>query len=258
MDSLSQDQEHELTTETRIDHDDVLSFLAGIENDSIDYINTDPPYFIGYDDGKGWDSAWANENEYLEWCREWTNELVRVLRPGRMMTVWGTLKTDTFLKYKINVLNEFSELFGQNEIVWSYNWGGRSPSNFARKHEYAWSYSKGQEFLFNADDVRVDRKMKTNPRTGKAFTKGTIPTSVWEQNNHTASKDFVNWHPTTKNLTVLERMIRAYSNESDTVLDCFSGSGSTAVAALRCHRNFIGSEIDREYYEKSLDRVARG
>ena len=55
----------------------------------------------------------------------------RVLKPDRMMVVWGTLKTDTFLKYKLNILNEIPSLTGQNEIIWSYNWGGRQKKNFA-------------------------------------------------------------------------------------------------------------------------------
>jgi DNA modification methylase len=147
-------------------------------------------------------------------------------------------------------------MYGQNEVIWSYNWGGRAKTNFARKHEYAWCYSKGKDFLFNADDIRVERKVKKNIRTGKEHTQGTIPTCVWEKNNHTTSKDFIGWHPTTKNLYVLERIIRAYSNEGDDVLDIFSGSGSTAVACIRSNRNFSGCELDQEYYDKSLIRIA--
>lgn len=240
----------------QLELNNAVDFLSTVDSGSIDYINVDPPYYIGFDGGKGWDSQWKTEQEYLDWCLLWTTELVRVLKPGCMMTVWGTLKTDTFLRYKLDILNSFADMYPQTEIVWSYNWGGRTRKNFARKHEYAWNYSKGEDFLFNADDVRVERKMKTNPRSGKSFEKGTIPTAVWEQNNHTGSKDFVNWHPTTKNLVLLERMIKAYSHPGDTVLDCFSGSGSTAISALRSGRNFIGCEADESYYEQSVERIS--
>jgi len=101
----------------------------------------------------------------------------------------------------------------------------------------------------------VERKMKVNMRTGEDFTQGTIPTCVWEKNNHTTSKDFCGWHPTTKNLEVLERIIRAYTNPNDIVLDIFMGSGSTAIAAERCGRRYLGSERDKEYYQKSLERI---
>lgn len=244
-----------------IENKDCLEYLSTIPSDSVDMVLTDPPYFIGFDGGKGWDKQWKDETEYLEWCRQWSNECVRVLKPYRMMIVWGTLKTDTFLKYKL-MLSENNDLVSQNEIIWSYNWGGRSKDNFARKHEYAWCYSKrlgfadpDAKFLFNDDDIRVERKVKKNLRTGQAYEKGTIPTCVWEKNNHTTSKDFCGWHPTTKNLEVLDRMIRAYTNPGDTVLDIFMGSGSTAIAANRCGRLYRGCERDPEYYNKSLERI---
>ena len=79
-----------------------MKLLSTIESDSIDLILTDPPYFIGFDGGKGWDSQWKTEKEYLDWCHQWTQECVRVLKPNRMMVVFGTLKTDTFIHYKLN------------------------------------------------------------------------------------------------------------------------------------------------------------
>jgi adenine-specific DNA-methyltransferase len=233
---------------------DCIALLKDIESSSIDLILTDPPYFIKFDGGKGWDSQWKNETEYLEWCEKWTKECSRVLKKNKMMCVFGTLKTDTFLRYKLNILNNIKELFSQNEIIWSYNWGGRTKSNFARKHEYIWCYSKGDNFLFNAKDITVERKQKINIRTGKPFENGTIPTCVWEKNNHTKSKEYINWHPTQKPLEILERIIKAYTNTKEIVLDIFSGSGSTMIACNNTNRKFIGCEISKEFYEKSLER----
>lgn len=232
---------------------DCLEYLSTLEDNSVDLVLTDPPYYIGFDGGKGWDSQWKTEQEYLDWCDEWTRECVRVLKPNRMLVVFGTLKTDTFIKYKLNT-NNIEPLCGQNEIIWSYNWGGRTKANFARKHEYAWCWSKGEEFLFNADDVRVERKQKINIRTGKAHEKGTIPTCVWEKNNHTTSKEYVNWHPTQKPFMILERIIEGYTNKGDFVIDIFSGSGSTAIACDNVGRKFGGCELDTEYYNLSQDR----
>ena len=79
---------------------DCLEYLKTLENDSVDLVLTDPPYFIGFDGGKGWDSQWKSEDEYLVWCADWTQECIRVLKPNRMLIVWGTLKTETFIKYK--------------------------------------------------------------------------------------------------------------------------------------------------------------
>jgi DNA modification methylase len=237
-----------------LSNQDCLEYIKSIPDNSVDLVLTDPPYFIGFDGGKGWDSQWGSEIEYLEWCDKWTEECVRVLKPERMLVVFGTLKTETFLLYKLRTTDHNPVLTPQNEIVWSYNWGGRGKNNFARKHEYAWCWSKGKQFLFNADDVRVERKVSKNLRTGKAYEKGTIPTCVWEKNNHTTSKEYVNWHPTQKPLMILERIIKAYTNPGDTVLDIFSGSGSTMIAAAQSDRNFLGCELDKSYYDKSLER----
>lgn len=232
---------------------DALNLLKRIDTDTVDLIIADPPYYKITKEK--WDNQWNTEQEYLDWCKEWTTECVRVLRPGRCLYVWGTTKTDTFLRYKLNVLNSFSELTYQNWIIWHYDWGGRSRKTFARKHEDLFMYSKGKSFLFNADSIRVPYKVKTNVNR-KAVNNplGKIPTDVWEKNNHTTSKEYVNWHSTQKPLMLLERIIKANSNENDLVLDPFSGSGSTMIASANTGRSFIGSEIDGNYYSKSIER----
>tara|TARA_R100000951_G_scaffold70749_1_gene59648 strand:- start:1135 stop:1977 length:843 start_codon:yes stop_codon:yes gene_type:complete len=268
-----------------IENKDCLEYLKTLDDNSVDLVVTDPPYSIGFDGGKGWDSQWKTEHDYLYWCEEWTSECVRVLKPNRMFIVWGTLKTETFLRYKLQTTDNHAVLTPQNEIIWGYNWGGRSKTNFARKHEYAWCWSKGEDFLFNDKEIRIPRKVNKNMNLEKKllgeyksqnpdatkkeiaeykshhidpktkFTDGTIPTCIWEKNNHTTSKDYCGWHPTTKNLEIMERIIRAYTLEGDTVLDIFMGSGSTAIAAKRSDRKYIGCERDSEYYDKLQQRL---
>ncbi|MDE6679591.1 MAG: site-specific DNA-methyltransferase, partial [Ruminococcus sp.] len=63
------------------------------------------------------------------------------------------------------------------------------------------------------------------------------------------------FHPTQKPVTLLEELIIKHSNENDTVLDCFSGSGSTAVASFYQNRNFLGCELSQEYFNKSVSRL---
>lgn len=62
-------------------------------------------------------------------------------------------------------------------------------------------------------------------------------------------------HPTQKPVELMEYLIKTYTNESDTVLDNTMGSGSTGVAAVSCSRNFIGIEMDREYYQVAEKRI---
>ena len=240
----------------RLENKDCLELLKDLDDNSIDLVVVDPPYFeIVKND---WDNQWKSEQEYLEWCKEWTKECFRVLKPGRCFYVWGTTKTDTFLKYKLEVLNNIDNAHYHNWIIWSYDWGGRTKKTFARKHEDLLMYSKGKDFTFNADDVRIPYKVKTNVRKGATNNPlGKIPTDVWEKNNHTTSKEYCGWHPTQKPISLLERVIKANTNEGDTVLDVFSGSGSTAIASKRTNRNFIGCELDKEYFTKSLERIEK-
>jgi DNA modification methylase len=240
----------------RLENKDCLKLLKDLDDNSIDLVVVDPPYFeIVKND---WDNQWKSEQEYLEWCKEWTKECFRVLKPGRCFYVWGTTKTDTFLKYKLEVLNNIDNAHYHNWIIWSYDWGGRTKKTFARKHEDLLMYSKGKDFTFNADDVRIPYKVKTNVRKGATNNPlGKIPTDVWEKNNHTTSKEYCGWHPTQKPISLLERVIKANTNEGDTVLDVFSGSGSTAIASKRTNRNFIGCELDKEYFTKSLERIEK-
>ena len=111
-----------------IENRDCLEYLSTLDDESVDLVVTDPPYFIGFDGGKGWDSQWKTEEEYLNWCDSWTRECVRVLKPNRMLIVWGTLKTETFIKYKLQT-SAIDPLVPQNEIIWGYNWGGRAKTN---------------------------------------------------------------------------------------------------------------------------------
>lgn len=237
---------------------DCLKMLSSIKDSSIDYINCDPPYNIGYDGGGSWDS-FGNENEYLNWCNDWIKELTRVLKPNRMMSIWGTQKTDTFFRLKLDILNNIYNLYGQSAVHWSYNWGGRTKSNFAHKFETAWCYSKGKKFYFDKTEIEINRKMKVNIRTGKEYTTGTIPTTIWEGNLGTTSKEArdSNFHPTVKPQFVLQRMINAYCPKDGIVLDIFSGSGSTALACAYTKRQFIGCEINNSYYKKSIQRIEK-
>jgi DNA modification methylase len=283
---------------------DCLEFLKTVKDDSVDLVLTDPPYFEIVKNE--WDNQWESEKEYLDWCRQWTAECVRVLKPGKCLYVWGTTKTDTFLRYKLDVLNSYDELYYQNWIIWSYDWGGRTKKTFPRKHEDLLMYSKGKEFDFFADQVMVERAVKTNMNISRKknlirkyfdvgikdfnekdvhswgkyrfsdmtdtslkeelkkleakevkFQAGKLPTDVWSKNNHTTSVEYAGWHPTQKPLQLLERIIKAHTKEGDTVLDIFNGSGSTMIACELTGRSFFGCEVNKEYYDKSKERMEK-
>ena len=73
----------------------------------------------------------------------------------------------------------------------------------------------------------------------------------------TTSKEYAGWHTTQKPIALLERIIKAHTKPGDTVLDCFSGSGSTMIAAVNTGRDFKGCEFDHDYVQKSWERLEK-
>ena len=117
-------------------------------------------------------------------------------------------------------------------------------------------YSKGKDFSFYPDSIRIPYKVKNNVRRGAENNPlGKIPTDVWTKNNHTTSKEYAGWHPTQKPIALLERIILAHTNPGDVVLDCFTGSGSTIVACSNTGRSFVGCDNSQEYVDKSIERL---
>lgn len=89
--------------------------------------------------------------------------------------------------------------------------------------------------------------------------KGSKPTFHSEYDNgiynYPICHDKGRFHPTQKPVILMEELIKKHSNEGDLILDCFSGSASTAVAAYNQNRDFIGCELSKEYYDKSISRL---
>lgn len=90
---------------------------------------------------------------------------------------------------------------------------------------------------------------KVVPPTGKCFPQSII--EIKKEHNTAA------WHPTQKPVDLIRYLIRTFSNENDLILDNCMGSGTTAIAAIREKRHFIGFELNAEYYEKAMKRIKR-
>lgn len=151
----------------------------------------------------------------------------------------------------------------RNEIVWCYT-GPGSPGmrQFMRKHDTIFWYSKGEEWTFNADDVRVAHSDKTKANykeglIGSGFVgadhvihaKGKVPEDWWQIAIAPRGKEYIGY-PTQKPEALLERIIRAASKPGDTVLDCYCGCGTTVIVAQQLRRRWIGMDIT--YHSISL------
>jgi len=160
------------------------------------------------------------------------------------------------------------EVFGyenfRNEIIWFYpDSPGRPYDKFIPKHDVIFRYSKGEKFTFNPDEVRIpileaSKKRYEKPRylinsQGKRFEYtggesaeiGKIPETVWQIPVVKGTTEQSQNYPTQKPEALLERIIKASSNEGDLVLDCFCGSGTTAAVAEKLNRRWITCDLGR-------------
>lgn len=156
----------------------------------------------------------------------------------------------------------------RNEIVWCYT-GPGSPGmrQFMRKHDTIFWYSKGAEWTFNADAVRVSHSEKTKANykdglVGSGFVEaehkihelGKVPEDWWQIAIAPRGHEYMGY-PTQKPEKLLDRIIRAASNEGDLVLDAFCGCGTTIDMAERLRRRWIGMDITYQSISTVLRRL---
>jgi len=170
------------------------------------------------------------------------------------------------------------EVFGQgnfvNEIIWKYSWASTVKNEFSHKHDNILWYSKTEKQTFNLDDVRepyTDEQLKgykrddkgyytLDKKTGKkwyAHPKGQLPSDVFDIGIISRSAYERLGFATQKPEALLERIIKASSNLSDLVLDCFIGSGTTAAVAQKLGRHWIGCDINKGAIQTMSKRLQK-
>jgi site-specific DNA-methyltransferase (adenine-specific)/adenine-specific DNA-methyltransferase len=146
------------------------------------------------------------------------------------------------------------EIFGKdnftNEIIWSYDWGGRGEKEFAQKHDTILVYSKGENRFFDGFAVAIPYKTqiegRKNPLVSKEkFERGKIPTDVWDISVvHAVGLERIGY-PTQKPEELLERIIKSSCPPDGLVADFFCGSGTTLAVAEKIGRKWIGSDLGK-------------
>ncbi|WP_342601885.1 site-specific DNA-methyltransferase [Peribacillus sp. FSL E2-0159] len=228
--------------ELKLINGDVFNEIKKIDSNSIHLICTDPPYFIsrktnfksGGGDQKKYGSIsmefgeWDLEENSLNWF-SLLQEFKRVLVPGGTMVIFY----DIFKMDDISIVAEKQKLKQQRIGIWEKT--NPVPINakvnyLSNSREFFISYTKGTKRTFNS---YYDRAIYEAPIvSGK-----------------------VRFHPCQKPVSVLEKIIATHTNEGETVLDCFMGSGSTGQAAINLNRNFIGFELDDTYFNKASNAL---
>ena len=152
----------------------------------------------------------------------------------------------------------------QNEVIWSYQTGGASKHHYARKHDVLLFYTKSGTFTFNSGSIREPRTEKSLKRAqnpiGARITVDDVdklPTDVFQIPALNPMAVERQGYPTQKPEALLERVIKASSNDGDVVLDAYAGCGTTVAVAQRLKRNWIGMDITFQSISLILRRLEK-
>lgn len=153
------------------------------------------------------------------------------------------------------------DMFGRdhfiNEIIWSYDYGGRPKDRWPSKHDtILWYVKDPTNYVFHFDEIDRIPYMAPGLVGAEKAERGKTPTDVWWNTIVPTNGYERTGYPTQKPLGILNRVVRVHSNPGDTVLDCFAGSGTTGEAAARHGRSFILIDENPEAAEVMRSRLA--
>jgi site-specific DNA-methyltransferase (adenine-specific) len=209
----------------KIIHADCMDILKQLPDKCIDLVLTDPPYGMCYQSSWRTDKYKLIENDNnLDWLNDWLNEIKRIIKDDAMLYIFCSWHhIDEFKKQIENFIKV------KNILIWNKN-------NFGSGDLYADYAPKYENIIF------------CNPRN-KHLNGNRIPNVI------DCAKTLNDLHPTQKPEKLFSLLINKSSNENDLILDCFSGSGTTAVACHNLNRRFICIEKDEDYYKASVERL---
>ncbi|ENU1215711.1 TPA: site-specific DNA-methyltransferase [Pseudomonas aeruginosa] len=252
-------------------HGNSLDLINQYGDGHFSLIVTSPPYFIG----KEYDTSRCTK-EFLKLHEELLPKLLRTLKPGGSLC-WqvgyhvadGALTPLDFLVHQ--AMSKHEELVLRNRIVWMFRHGANCQKRFSGRHETILWYTKGDDYNFFLDDVRVPQLYpgkrhykgdKKGEHSGNPL--GKNPSDVWEEELKSDVWDIPNvkarhiektGHPCQYPTALVGRLVKALCPKDGWVLDPFAGSGSTGVAAILEGRNFVGFDTDEQYLTFAKERI---
>jgi DNA modification methylase len=239
-----------------------------VANESVDLIYLDPPFFSN----KNYEIVWGNGYElkayedrwkggienYIAWMEPPLRECHRVLKPTGSLYLHCDWHANAHLRILLDTI--FGEMRFLNEIVWCYRTGGATKKRFSRKHDNIFFYSKSGEYTFNSEKERVyyDKPFFCDQKDEQGrYYADVLPVDFWEiPAVINVSKERLGY-PTQKPEALLERIIRASSNEGDIVLDPMAGGGTTVAVAQRLKRKWIAIDVSPLACKMMSDRLRK-
>ena len=243
---------------------DSLSLLQQVRDEAVDLIFADPPYNIAKAD---WDK-FESQEAYIAWSMKWIREASRILKKTGSLYICGFSEILADLKHPS--MRHFASC---RWLVWHYRNKANLGNDWGRSHESLLLLRKSKKFIMNIDDVRLPYNAHTlrypsHPQAVTSQYGNGIKRNRWTPHPQGAKpKDVIEIpvtcngmkektkHPTQKPEELLRRIILASSNPGDLVLDPFSGSGTTCVAAEQLNRRWVGFDLSPEYNALAIERI---
>lgn len=239
----------------KVTHSDVIEVLKDLPDNSVDCIFADPDYNVGIKyNGKKYTQDFE---EYTSWCISWAKESHRVLKEDGNFFIINYPKNNAYLR--VRLLDDI--FYNVNEYVWAYNTNiGQSPKRFTTAHRTILHCVKSPNNKFYKDNVAVPYQNPTDRRVAKLIaggSKGRMPYS-WLYYDLVKNVSLEKTHHSCQIPQSLSKTL-IYSctqpNSDDVTFILFGGSGSEAVVCKEGKRNFIITEIDKDYCKLAEKRL---
>ena len=271
------------TLENTLYFGDNLTVLKLIPDSSVQLVYIDPPFNTGREQQRSkvttkrnnegnrigfkgeryetvkstvlsYDDQFANYWEFLEPRIE---EAFRVLAHSGTLYLHLDYREAHYAKVLLDAL--FGPECFLNEIIWAYDYGGKSKSRWPAKHDTILVYVKDpKNYYFNSEEVDREPYMAPGLVTPEKIEKGKLPTDVWWHTIVSPTGKEKTGYPTQKPAGILRRIIQASSKPGDLVLDFFAGSGTTGFVANELGRKFILVDQNPESIQVVKDRLPKG
>ena len=238
--------------------------VARLPSNSLDMIVTSPPYCMG----KAYERRADGIDDFIANHKLILPEVCRLLKPGGSLC-WqvglhvqdGVSTPLDYLVYEI--MRDIPGMKLRNRIAWTFGHGLHCRTRFSGRHETVLWFTKGDDYTFDLDAVRVPQKYPgkrhtSGPSKGQPSGNpgGKNPGDVWEIPNVNSNHVEKTGHPCQFPVALVQRLVRALTKPGDVVFDPFCGVASTGVAAVVEGRTFIGAEIDIAYVRAGLIRLS--
>ncbi len=194
-------------------------------------------------------------DDYLAFLEPRLLELHRILTPDGSLFLHLDYREVHYAKVLLDGI--FGRDGFMNEIIWAYDYGGRSKKKWSAKHDNILWYAKDPEnYIFNFEQMERIPYMAPGLVSKEKASRGKTPTDVWWHTIVPTNGREKTGYPTQKPLGIIRRLVRVHSRPGDTLLDCFAGSGTLGACAAEEGREFILIDNNPQAMEVMACRLA--